>query len=95
MKKDPITHEVTLTEAEYADLLYDPKLSNSDIIFGEVVGIVDDHINVRVGNFNEPHVIYQFACDKTKYKVGEKVKIIITTERSQYVYSESPSAMVQ
>lgn len=51
---------------------------------GEVCGRVYDHINVRfsdgVCKFLEPKNISHIPADVSKYKVGEKVKIIIIKE---------------
>ena len=45
-----------------------------------VIGKVDDHINVRIGVFEKPHEIWHCKCDTSKFKIGDKVKVIVIKE---------------
>lgn len=55
-----------------------------DAVEGEVCGRVYDHINVRfadgVCKYLEPKNISHIPADVSKYKVGDKVRIIIVKE---------------
>ena len=55
-----------------------------EAVEGEVCGRVFDHINIRFADsickFLEPKNISHIPADVSKYKVGDKVRIIIVKE---------------
>ena len=82
-----------LAEEEQADLFTIVALDSAqrareqmmkEAVEGEVCGRVYDHINVRFADgickFLEPKNISHIPADVSKYKVGDKVKIIIVKE---------------
>lgn len=57
------------------------KMLKEEAIGGTVCGRVIDHINIRfadgVGKYLEPKDISHIPADKSKYNIGDKVKVII------------------
>ena len=77
----------TIREAEEAlslfkaGILYERErlMKGAEVIEGIVVGRVADHINIKVegGDYLSPKGVMHIVADKSKYEIGDKVKLII------------------
>lgn len=77
-------HQPFYKELFIAGAKWQKELMMEDAVEGEVCGRVYDHINVHfadgVCKFLEPKNISHIPADVSKYKVGDKVRVIIVKE---------------
>lgn len=86
-KRDQETIETAEDHAFLAGSNWQKEQMMKDAVGGEVCGRVYDHVNVRFPDelckYLVPKNIAHIPADVTKYKVGDKVRVIIVKEEEQ------------
>lgn len=71
----------SINEAFKAGIAYERErlMKEAEVVEGIVCGRVADHINIKVegGDYLTPKGVMHILADKSKYEIGDKVKLII------------------